>query len=478
MRKAYGILAALILALALTAAGTAVSAAEAEKELRIPASVLEIQADAFVNCETAEILTVYGLDTVIADGALEGSGIRTIRCYRAASWLIAYAERNGLAWEPLDPVAAPVTIWIGSFAADAARNSVEAFLAAHPEYAGVEITVVGCNETDMPDILAGGEKPDIFAMVQDQMYGIKNMGALDPVPASRAGSIRSRNVSGSVRAAEIGGTLWAYPMTADNGYFLYYDKSVVTDPSSLESILQSCEAAGRKFYMEVDSGWYQAAFFFGAGCELEFTVSDSGSIDSVHVSYANENGLKAMKSLIRLIGSPAFVNGSSVQYAENWAAIVSGTWDARSAQQVLGSSYAAAKLPTVDGYQMKSYGGFKLLGVAPQEDAGRSALCHALADWLTDEQAQLDRYEAAGWGPSNITAQQNEAVRADEALTALAGQSAYAVPQGPMPGWYWNLAAGLVDEILSGAMNGASDQQILQRLQQFENDIVSLTGMY
>ena len=41
----------------------------------------------------------------------------------------------------------------------------------------------------------------------------------------------------------------------------YYDKSVVTDPTSLDKIVADCEAAGKGVYMEINSGWYQPAFF-------------------------------------------------------------------------------------------------------------------------------------------------------------------------------------------------------------------------
>ena len=263
-------------------------------------------------------------------------------------------------------------------------------------------------------------------------------------------------------------------MTADNGFFLYYDKSVITDPSSLESILASCEAAGKKFYMEINSGWYQIAYFFGAGCSMSFTVSDAGEFESVDIHYANENGLKAMRNLISTIGSDAFVNGSRVDVAENWAAIVSGTWDSYGAREYLGSNYAAAKMPTVGGDQMMSYGGYKMLGVTPQEDSGRRTLCHALADWLTNGNSQLEHYSEAGWGPSNIAAQQSEAVQGDQALTALAQQDAYAVPQDQIPGGYWGLATGLIDEIMEGEFNDATDEIILARLRQFEDDIRAL----
>ena len=471
MKNLKQFMALLISAILLCAACSVASAADA-KELTIPESVSEIQQEAFADCESAEILTILAPDAVIAEDALEGSGIKKIRCKSTAEKVIAFAEKNGLEIEFLTPNV--ITVWLSGGVVDAAKTDIAAFKAQYPEYASVTINVVNANEADSVTALQAKTRPDIFGFIHDQLLTLKSLKLLDPVPASREAAIRSRNAAGSVHAAEVSGKLLAYPMTADNGYFLYYDKSVIHDPSSLESILSDCQQAGKKFYMEVDSGWYQTAFFFGAGCKLEFTISETGEFAGVDIDYANENGLKAMKSLIKTIGSPAFVNGSSVPAAENWAAIVSGVWDSEGAKEYLGANYAAAKLPVIDGYQMASYGGFKMIGVVPQSNDYRSELCHALADWLTDEQAQLRRLSAAGWGPSNLAAQQNESIQENLALQALANQSVYAVPQGPIHGGYWDLASALIQEILNGEMSNASDAEIMERLTRFESDIRNL----
>ena len=445
---------------------------ESLAELILPESVTVIESEAFANCESVGILTVYNSNAAIAEDALIDSGIHTIRCFSDATQIIAFAKKHNIDIEYLDAERS-VTIWVSGVITDLTERQVAAFKQVNPQYADVTVNVVARSESDtVSDLEEVEAQPDIFAFAQDQLIVLRNMGKLEPVVGAEA--IRSRNVAGSVQAGKIGDVLYAYPMTADNGYFLYYDKSVVTNPSSLESILTSCEAAGRKFYMEVDSGWYQVAYFFGAGCSMEFTVSDSGEFESVDIRYANENGLQAMKSLIKTIGSEAFENGSSVASAENWAAIVTGTWEANGAKAYLGNNFAAAKLPTVDGYQMKSYGGFKMVGITPQEDSQRRALCHALADWLTNEQCQMERFYEVGWGPSNAAALQSEAIQKDQALSALAEQATYAVPQGQIPGGYWSLARDLISEIMRGEYNNVSDEIIMSRLQTFENDIKAL----
>jgi arabinogalactan oligomer/maltooligosaccharide transport system substrate-binding protein len=257
-------------------------------------------------------------------------------------------------------------------------------------------------------------------------------------------------------------------MTSDNGYFLYYDKSVVTDPTNMEAILADCEKAGKNVYFEINSGWYQTAFFFGAGCTLTYGTDDAGNIVSMDCDYASENGVKALKAMINLAKSPAFVNGSSASNATNLGAIVDGTWDAVAVQGILGENYAAVKLPTIDGYQLGGFGGFKMLGVKPQTDDAKLAACDALALFLSSGEVQTARFEAVGWGPSNLVAQQSEAVKADIALSALAAQLANTMPQGQYPGEYWTLATALGDDILADKLDNMTDEQLMEVLVNFQ----------
>ena len=65
------------------------------------------------------------------------------------------------------------------------------------------------------------------------------------------------------------GKLYAFPMTADNGYFMYYDSSVFSaeDVKSLDKMLEVAGTAGKKVFMDLSNGWYIASFFLGAGCK-------------------------------------------------------------------------------------------------------------------------------------------------------------------------------------------------------------------
>ncbi|MBR6221691.1 MAG: extracellular solute-binding protein [Clostridia bacterium] len=369
-------------------------------------------------------------------------------------------------------------VWVADAAVDFTNQQVEAFKAANPDFADMTVTVEAVGEGDaagkvITDVDAAA---DIFGFAQDQLARIVAAGAIEIVEPTNGEAVKAENDAGAVAAVTMGDELYAYPLTSDNGYFLYYDKSVVTDPSTLEGILADCEAAGKSFYMEINSGWYQTAFFFGAGCTLTYDSDNEGNLTACNVDYASENGLKALKSMIKLASSPAFVNGSSISNATNVAAIVDGTWDSEAAKELFGDNYAAAKLPTVDGYQMSGFGGFKMLGVKPQEDEAKLAACDALAAWLSSGDVQLARYEALGWGPSNLAAQQSDAVKADVALSALADQLQYTIPQGQYPGDYWSLATGLGDNIIGHKYDGADDEALMTALTEFQDTCISYAG--
>ena len=371
-----------------------------------------------------------------------------------------------------------IKIWVPEATVDFTTEQVEAFKAANPEYAGMNVTIEPVGEGDaaskaITDVDAAA---DIYNFAQDQLARLVAAGALEVVEEGNAEVVKAENDADSVTAATLGDALYAYPLTSDNGYFLYYDKSVVSDPSTMEGILADCEAAGKSFYMEINSGWYQTAFFFGAGCALTYETDVDGNFTACNVGYASEDGVKALKAMIALSKSPAFQNGSSISNATNVGAIVDGTWDSNAAKELFGDNYAAAKLPTVDGYQMSGFGGFKMLGVKPQEDEAKLAACDALAAYLASSDVQLARYQAVGWGPSNLAAQQSEDVQADVALAALRAQIPFDIPQGQYPGDYWALATGLGDRVIGKEFDDADDAALMAALEDFQTTCESYVG--
>ena len=372
-----------------------------------------------------------------------------------------------------------IKIWVPDAIVDFTKEKAEAYLKENAPGYSVVVEAVGEGDAAgnmVTDVTAGA---DIFNFAQDQIARLVAAGALIDVEEENAKAVQAENDAGAVGAATVGGTLYAYPITSDNGYFLYYDKSVVTDPTSLEKIIADCEAAGKNFYFEINSGWYQTAFFFGAGAELTYDTDNDGNFTACNASYASPEGLVALKKMIEVASSKSFQNGSSVGQATDIGAIVDGVWDSDPAKELFGDNYACAKLPSFTGadgktYQMSGFGGFKLLGVKPQTDEAKLAVCDGLAKYLSSEEVQLERFELVGWGPSNLKAQQSDAVKANEALSALAEQLVYTIPQGQYPGDYWSLATGLGDDIRTGKLTtSSSDDELMAALQTFQDTCIS-----
>lgn len=282
---------------------------------------------------------------------------------------------------------------------------------------------------------------DVFQFANDQITDLVNAGALYEVTRNKD-AIIAANMAGSIEAATIDGKLYAYPSTADNGYFMYYDKSVFTeeDVKSLDKMLEVAQAAGKKVFMDVSNGWYIASFFLGAGGKL-------GVVDGKQTcDFNNANGLKAGDAIKAFTANPAFLTGDDAVLTggigTTIAAGVSGTWNAEAISAKLGANYAATKLPTFNlggtQTQMSSFAGFKLVGVNSQTKAPVDAMM--LAEWLTNEQNQIIRFKTRQMGPSNINAANSADVKANVALAALAAQNQFAVSQKEVLGNYWSPA--------------------------------------
>ncbi len=347
-----------------------------------------------------------------------------------------------------------LTLWVSEAdgVVELTKKQVEDFNKSNNAGIKVEATIEKVSEGDaatqmLTDVSAGA---DIFCFAQDQFARLVQGGALAKVASSVAATIEADNVPEAVAAAKSGDTLYAYPLTADNGYFLYYDKSVLSDAQvgNMETLLTTLEAAGKNISFEMESSaWYLASYFFGAGCKSEWKTNDEGKFISVTDDFNSDKGLIAVKGMQRLVQSPRYVSSSAASdfsAATPSAALVSGTWAFNDVKKVLGDNMGVAELPkfTVGGqdYHLGSYRGFKLMGVKPQTNSEKSKASQLLAQYLTSEKAQLERFNAVAWGPSNKNAKANDDVKAHPALKALEAQNPYATVQGQIHGSWWDIA--------------------------------------
>ena len=361
------------------------------------------------------------------------------------------------------------------------QGMIDSFKTKYADYANFDIQLGTESESTAKDtVLADVEAAaDVYAFASDQLIDLVNAGALQSIDDMDAAlqayagkgvaDVKSANAPGSVDAATKDGTLYAFPMSADNGYFLYYNSSLVTpeDAQSWDTLLAAAQAAGKKVGMTYASGWYNASFFYGAGFTTSLNDDGSTAMDWAGTSASGITGVQVVQSMLNIASNSAFMaiadGDISNQIASgDLCAVVSGTWDATAAQTAFGDGYAATKLPTFTcgdkQIQQGSVAGFKLVGVNKYSaNAGWATL---LADWITNEDNQAIRFAEREIGPSNINVAGSDAVSSNIAIAALAEQSAYGVVQ-VVGGKYWDPTATFGEKIAQGQLK-ADDEAGIQ----------------
>ena len=353
-----------------------------------------------------------------------------------------------------------LTLWGAEEDQSLLVDLVEKFKAAYPDQTfdikvGVESESTA-KDTILTDIEAAA---DVFAFANDQIDDLIAAGALLPITGDMdavlqnyAGKtiadIQSANSAATVATATRNDTLYAFPMGGGNNYFLYYDSTRVSaeQAQSWDTLLEAAQAAGSKVGMTLNSGWYNASFFLGAGFTTALNADGSTSVDWNGTSASGVTGVQVVQAMQNIAGHPGFL------------AIADGDI---SNQTAFGEGYAATKLPTFtcNGQQVQQvcFSGSKLIGVnAYAENAGWAVL---LAEFLTNEESQVARFNARQLAPANVSAAADPAVEANIAIAASAMQDAYGVVQS-VGGKYWDPAKSFGEQIAQGTI--ASDDASIQ----------------
>lgn len=341
-----------------------------------------------------------------------------------------------------------LTMWGQENDQEMLQGMIDQFIDAYSDYADLSVQLGVQSDSGARDkILTDQEAAaDVFSYPSDRLQDLASAGALqciddmDEVLAQYANKkvadVKDANVEGSVEAATYDGKLYSFPMTADNGYFLYYNKNVISEEQvqSWSTLLEAAQAAGQKVGMTLASGWYNASFFYSAG----FTTSQNkdGTTNIDWNGTADYTGVDVTRAMLNIASNPAFMaltdgDAANQMAAGNLCAAVSGTWDSVAAQKAFGDGFAAAKLPAFeiagDEIQHKAVIGYKLIGVnAHSENVGWATL---LADFITNQDQQKTRFEVRNVGPSNKIVLADPMIKENITESAVVEQSKYAVPQ-------------------------------------------------
>lgn len=351
-----------------------------------------------------------------------------------------------------------LTLWGAEGDQDFLKGVVKNFEAAYPDQKfdiqiGVESESTA-KDTVMTDIEAAA---DVYSFASDQLADLVRAGALanldDPELSdvySKAGKsiddIKAANVEDSIEAASVDGKLYAFPTSGANTYFLFYDSSVISaeDAASWNTLLAAAKKAGKKVGMTLNSGWYNASFFYGAGFTTGLNEDGTTTMDWNGTSAAGYKGTDVVKSMLDIASDSAFKPITDGKISDTIAsgelcAVVSGVWDAPNAQKVWGDGYAAVKLPTYtlgdDQIQMAPAYGYKFEAVnAYSKNLGWATL---LAEYIANEESQTAHFEQVETPPTNKKSLELDSLKENVAVLAATSEGEFGVIQN-VGGKFWD----------------------------------------
>lgn len=324
-----------------------------------------------------------------------------------------------------------------------------------------------CTNALMADLEQGA---DVFAFADDQLNTLVAAGALEPVENAEAA--KKANLPEAVLAASVNDTLYALPLTADNGYFLYYNKQYFSedDIKSFDQMLTIAAENEKKISMEWSSGWYVYSLFGNTG--LSVGLNDDGitnycTWNSTDGSIKGTDVARAMQNIAMHPGFTSVDDAGFLAGVKNGTIIagVNGVWNSVALEQAWGRNYGAAKLPSYrcagKQVQMASFSGYKLIGVNAYSKHREWAA--KLAEWIANEENQKLRFQLRGQGPSNINAAASDEVQNSPAIAALLAQSEFSCLQR-IGGNFWDPVTTFTANILAGNPSGKSLQEQLDTM--------------
>ena len=250
---------------------------------------------------------------------------------------------------------------------------------------------------------------DVFSFPNDQITKLVNGDALSrfggEILQDALDDIDAKAMDSATVKKDGKDQVYGLPYT-DNTFFLYYDKSVLSeeDVRSLDGILSKCTAQ-KQFAMPFNDGWYSTSFYFGKDLGYNVTYDSDFAETKIECDFGNEIGERVTQSMWELAQDKrvkADANDSKITAGFNDGSIVAATtgiWNRTAIEKYLGDNFAVAKLPTYtfdkgkateEQVQLVSFAGYKLLGVNNYSKQKAEAI--KFARFCTEEESQIKRF--------------------------------------------------------------------------------------
>lgn len=371
--------------------------------------------------------------------------------------------------ESAEPQKVELVVWGAEEDRELMNQIIRNFETSYQGQADFQISFEAQGESQCKDALIGGleEGADVFTFADDQLNTLAAAGALEPI--ENADEMKSRNLASTVEAATVNNRLYAYPLTSDNGYFLYYNKQYITEEQAgtLDGILEAAAENEKLFTMDWSSAWYVYSFFGNTGLQVGLNEDGITNYCTWNQADGEIRGIDVAQAMLDIAASPGFVNCTDEAFLEGVKdgtviAGVSGVWNSVAVQEAWGEDAGAVKLPTYScngrQVQMASFSGCKLIGVNAYSEHPEWAA--RLAEWITNEENQRLRFEMRGQGPSNIAVANSDEIMQSPAIAALIEQSEFSQIQR-VGGKFWDPVASFAGNMAEGNLSGQDLQEQL-----------------
>ena len=298
------------------------------------------------------------------------------------------------------------------------QTMCEAFAEEHPEWDITFVYGVADEASAAGQVSQDPEaSADVFMFANDTLTTLTDASALAKFGGKYREEIESMNTPEVLDSLIMDEDLYGVPFTT-NTWFMYYDKSVFSeeDIQNLDTMLEKGVVS-----FPFTNSWYLPAFYLGNGC----TLFGDGTDEAAGVDFGGQKAVDVTNYLIDLRNHPNFridADGSGIAGLRDGSinAIFSGSWDANAVKEALGDDMGVASLPTFtlngEEKQMLAYAGSKAIGVNP--NAKNMVAAVELAVFLASPEAQKAHYEMCGVVPCNTQLLSEEAIQADEVVTA------------------------------------------------------------
>ena len=298
------------------------------------------------------------------------------------------------------------------------QTMCEAFAEEHPEWDITFVYGVADEASAAGQVSQDPEaSADVFMFANDTLTTLTDASALAKFGGKYREEIESMNTPEVLDSLIMDEDLYGVPFTT-NTWFMYYDKSVFSeeDIQNLDTMLEKGVVS-----FPFTNSWYLPAFYLGNGC----TLFGDGTDEAAGVDFGGQKAVDVTDYLIDLRNHPNFridADGSGIAGLRDGSinAMFSGSWDANAVKEALGDDMGVASLPTFtlngEEKQMLAYAGSKAIGVNP--NAKNMVAAVELAVFLASPEAQKAHYEMCGVVPCNTQLLSEEAIQADEVVTA------------------------------------------------------------